>query len=157
MIRKKHILTIQLSASNNPISKITRWITRGEFGHVDIILPNDPEILIGAHVFGGIKKTRFKAADFSKIKRYEIEVSQKTISWVSKQLGRKYDISAIFGFIFKIPVREDTASICSEFAFDVLERSFNHQVKFQSSKISPRDLHLVLQVLEAKGCAKLIK
>lgn len=153
----KNTLTIQLSASNNPISKITRWITRGEFGHVDIILPNAPNTLIGAHVFGGIKKTTYNCSDFSKIKRYKIEVSQETILWVSKQLGRKYDISAIFGFIFKIPVREDTTSICSEFAFDVLEQSFNHQVKFQSSKISPRDLHLVLQVLEAKGCVKLLK
>jgi len=152
-------LTIQLSASNSIISRVTRWVIRGKFGHVDIILSNAPNILIGAHIFGGIKKTKFTENAFSKIKRYEIEVSQETINWVSEQIGRKYDLWAIFGFIFKIPVFENTASICSEFAFDVLEKSecFNHQVKFQSSKISPRDLNLVLQTLEATRCAKLLK
>jgi ABC-type phosphate/phosphonate transport system ATPase subunit len=149
-------LIIQLSAKNSIISKITTWITRGEFGHVDLVLPDG--VLIGAHVFGGIKKTIFKKTDFSKIKRYEIEVSQDTIDWVKLQDGRKYDMMAILGFIFKIPVLENRASICSEFAFDALEKSkcFNHPIDFQSSKISPRDLHLILQTVEAVGCAKLI-
>lgn len=151
-------ITIQLSASNKIISRITRWITRGEFGHVDIILPQSPNVLIGAHVLGGIKKTIFRKDDFSKIQRYEFEVSQDTINWIDAQLGRKYDLMAIAGFVLKIPLSENTASICSEFAFDVLEKSeaFSHYVDFQSSKISPRDLHLVLQVLEAVCCAKLV-
>jgi hypothetical protein len=155
---KKNTLTIQLSASNNIVSRITRWTTRGEFTHVDIILPNTPDVLIGAHVFGGIQKKTFIKNDFVNIKRYELEVSIKVINWVNNQLGKKYDLMAIAGFVFKIPANENTASICSEFVFDAIEQSncFNHKVKFQSSKISPRDLHLVLQTLEAVGCAKLV-
>lgn len=152
----KTTLTIQLSANNSIISKMIRWVTRGDFNHVEIVMPNS--ILIGAHLHGGIKKTIFNAKDFSKIKRYEIAVSQETINWVQKQQGRKYDLLAIAGFILKIPMHENTASICSEFAFEVLERAecFSHFVDFQSSKISPRDVHLILQVLEATGRAKLL-
>lgn len=154
-------ITIQLSAKNNIASRLTRWITRGEFAHVDIILPSElnvPGFLIGAHLFGGIQKTIFREKDFVKIKRYEVEVSNEVIDWVKGQLGKKYDVIAILGFIFKIPAVENTSSICSEFVFDALEQSdcFNHEVKFHSSKISPRDLHLILQVLESVGCAKLV-
>jgi hypothetical protein len=152
----KHTLTIQLSASNSIVSKMIKWVTRGDFNHADIVMPDG--VLIGAHLSGGIKKTIFNKKNFSKIKRYEIEVSQGTINWVKEQQGCEYDVLAIVGFILKIPMRENTASICSEFVFDVLEKAecFNHKVDFQSSKISPRDLHLVLQVLEATSCAKLI-
>lgn len=151
-------ITIQLSAKNNIGSRITRWVTRGEFAHVDIILPQSPLVLIGAHLFGGIQKKAFIKKNFANIKRYEIEVPAGTIDWVYAQQGRKYDLWAIFGFIFKIPIRETTASICSSFVFDVLEMSepFTHFVKFKSTEISPRDLHLVLQTLEATCCAKLL-
>lgn len=151
-------ITIQLSAKNNIASRLTAWATRGEFSHVDIILPKSPLILVGAHLSGGIQKKAFVKKDFVNTKRYEIEVSEKVIDWVNSQLGKKYDVRAILGFIFKIPANENTSSICSEFVFDALEQSncFRHSVKFHSSKISPRDLHLVLQVLEAVGCAKLL-
>lgn len=151
-------LIIQLSAKNNIASRLTKWATRGEFAHVDIILPSSPLVLIGAHLFGGIQKKPLIKKHFANIKRYEIEVPAGTIDWVYAQQGRKYDVLAIMGFIFNIPIRETTASICSSFVFDVLEMSepFSHYVKFKSSQISPRDLHLVLQVLEATGCAKLV-
>lgn len=152
----KRTLTIQLSASNSIVSKMIKWVTRGDFNHADIVMPDG--VLIGAHLSGGIKKTTFNKKNFSKIKRYEIEVSQETINWVQEQQGREYDVLAIVGFILKIPMSENTASMCSEFVFDVLEKAmcFDHKVDFQSSKISPRDLHLVLQALEATSCAKLI-
>lgn len=151
-------ITIQLSAKNNIASRLTRWITRGEFAHVDIILPSSPLVLVGAHLFGGIQRKAFIRKDFVNIKRYEVEVSDEVIDWVNGQLGKKYDVIAILGFIFKIPAVENTSSICSEFVFDALEQSdcFNHEVKFHSSKISPRDLHLILQTLEAVGCTKLV-
>lgn len=151
-------ITIQLSAKNNIASRLTRWITRGEFAHVDIILPSSPLVLIGTHLFGGIQKKAFIRKDFTNTKRYEVNVSDELIDWVNRQLGKKYDVMAILGFIFKIPAVENTSSICSEFVFDALEQSncFSHKVKFHSSKISPRDLHLILQVLEAVGCAKLV-
>lgn len=149
-------LIIQLSAKNKVFSRLIQWGTRGEFDHVDIVMSDGA--LIGAHLFGGIKKTKMKDINFFKTKRYEIEVSEGTIIWVKQQIGRKYDIMAILGFIFKIPVRETTASICSAFAFDVIEKSsaFYSNTDFNSAEISPRDLHLILKVLNATGCAKLI-
>jgi len=151
-------IIIQLSAKNNIVSRLTRWVTRGEFAHVDLILPASPLILVGAHVFGGIQKQVFNQKDFTKIKRYEVEVPDRVIDWVNKQIGKKYDIMAIVGFIFKLPALENTSSICSEFVIDALEQSrcFKQEIAFPSSKISPRDLHLILQILDSADCAKLL-
>ena len=150
-------LIIQLSANSTIISRLVQWVTRGEFAHVDIVLPRGA--LIGAYTFGGIKIVPFHLNNYSKLKRYEIKVDQHTIDWVGIQVGRKYDFMAILGFLLKLPPKENTASICSEFAMDVLmqSKSFKeHSIPFPSSKISPRDLHLILQVLVATGDAKLV-
>ena len=153
----KNKITIQLSTKRSFVSIIINWITRGKFSHVDIIFSDDPYFLYGAHLFGGIKRMPEKKQKFLRTKKYEIEISDKSIKWIKNQVGRKYDVMAIFGFILKIPIKENSASICSAFVFDALEKSdfFDHEIDYRSSEISPRDLHLILQVLEATGgCTK---
>lgn len=149
---------IQLSSKNNLVSRITKFITRGEFAHVDIIVPNFPYHYIGAHLLGGIQTTRISATRFHATKRYEVEVSNENAKWALEQVGRKYDIKAILGFLFKIPFRENRDLMCSAFVFDFLEQTpdFKHHIDFKSNKISPRDLHLILQIMEATGHAKKI-
>jgi len=153
----KNKITIQLSAKKNFVSWATNWITRGKFSHVDIILSDDPYFLYGAHLFGGIKRIPTSKPKFLRTKRYEIEISNHSIKWIKAQVGRKYDVMAIAGFILRIPIKENSASICSAFVFDALEKSdcFDHEIDYRSTEISPRDLHLILQVLEATGgCIK---
>lgn len=144
-------IQIQLSAKNRFFSKLTRWITRGNFGHVDIVLPNT--MLLGAHIFGGVKQIEYHVKNYSATRRFELCISNENYQTMLEKQGNSYDAKAIFGFIFKSKLLENPHKyICSEFAWkyairNAIGKKEDAILDFHGSKISPRDINLVCDVL----------
>jgi hypothetical protein len=147
-------IQIQLSSKRSFIAKAIRWLTRGEFNHVDIVMPGGK--LIGAFMGFGVREFYYDRAKYLHVKRYQLEVTPELVEWVYSQKGRKYDILAILAFIFRFKLKKNSPTICSELALDFLKKTVicnegEYGITFNSAKISPRDIHLILQTLESTG------
>jgi hypothetical protein len=144
-------IQIQLSAKNLFFSKATRWMTRGDFGHTDIVLPNG--MLLGAHILSGIKQISYNPKNYSKTRRFEFYISDEDYEIMLQKQGIGYDVKAILGFIFKSKLLESPHKlICSEFVWEYAIKKSEQKkqgvsLSFHGSKISPRDVNLICDVL----------
>jgi hypothetical protein len=115
----------QFSTSRGVGSWFIRWFTWSEFSHVDLVEPDG--WLLGARLFanhapsgkGGVQRRPPEYVKFTKTLRVCIEVTQTQYEtfWAEahRQIGKKYDWLAVFGFLFKKDWQNQDRWFCSEF------------------------------------------
>jgi hypothetical protein len=150
-------ITFQLSAKKALFSRLTRWQTRGDYGHIDIITDDKPGYLLGARMLKGISYIKYNKNDYSKTRRYKLTIDHNVFNKLHfAKIGTMYDYGAILGFLTKFNIDNPNALICSEFAFAVLNDcdQIKEKIAFKGSKISPRDMRLILDTLVSVGVAQ---
>lgn len=135
-------------------SKLVCFLTWSPFSHVEILI-NENEC-IGAVFDKGVRKYRLervlRKAEYWEI--HKVEASEKVIECAKAQLGKKYDVLGLFGFIFRNRRwQRDDKWFCSEFVAFCFEKAGYSLFKARPYKVSPRDL-LYSPLLKKKSSSK---
>ena len=135
-------MTLLFSTTRGPVSGLIRFFTWSDFSHVDAVLPDGT--LLGARA-GGVK---IRPADYlgsAKTARFHVDLTpeQEAAAWafLRNQIGKRYDFTAIIGFLFRRDWQRDGAWFCSELiaAACALAAKFP-LVRETKGRVTPRDL-----------------
>lgn len=107
---------IRFISNSDWVSSTIRRVTRSLWSHTEIIL--DDGSYLGAHYDGGVQIRPSNYCSPLREKRYSIrlpaEQVAQIISFAHSQVGKKYDISDIFGILFNRNWDNPSRWICSE-------------------------------------------
>lgn len=142
------MITLQFSTTHGFVSWFVRKFTWSDFSHVDAVM--DDGKLFGAQ-WDGVKAREWNYQKFSKTARFTIKVTpeQEAKFWefLALQKGKKYDKSAIFGFLVHRDWQEDDSWFCSELIAAALAYAGVLILTAAASRITPRDLVIILGTL----------
>lgn len=152
------LLSFQFSRQDDLGSLAIRTFEHGgEWSHVDAIMSDGS--LLGARndvvdgIPAGVRIRPSNYSNFAAYKRVHLEVTQAVAdayqAFLSTQIGKPYDQSAILAFIFNRDWREHDSWFCSELVAGALEsaQALPHKLAATANKITPGDLFLVLSAL----------
>lgn len=126
-------------------SDVIKWYTSSPFSHVEFYTPLG---FLGSQAPGGVRLRPFNYCTYNSVEFREYvlppEVDEALIAWVSSQIGKGYDWTAIIALPLHRNWRDPSDWYCSELvaaAFDhVGYPLFAHPAEV--SKITPRDVAL---------------
>ena len=160
-------LVFQFSSTNSLIDKIIRLRTDSDISHVDAVTDYN-EFLLGAQLsklpsFGafldasklvnasGVQVRPEDYETFTKIIRVAVPVTaeQNTAFWafLQSQLGKRYDVGAIFGLAFHRNWRDPSKWFCSELQAAALETAGVLKVATELNWVDPQTLLLLICAL----------
>jgi hypothetical protein len=140
-------IRLQFVGDNNIASRAISWFSAGNFSHVDAILPDNS--LLGARSNGGV---RVRPSGYGAFARRVVFIIPATptqegvwIKFLMEQVGKPYDMRAIWGFIFGRNWRETDSWICSELQAAALEAAqITPALYLAANKITPVSLALAV-------------
>lgn len=134
-------ITLQFVTEPDWMSRAIRWFTWSDFSHVDFVLPSGR--LLGAHVSSGVQIREPGYAAFTRVERRVVrDASPIVLDWACRQLGKPYDMAAIFGLVTRRPWRQPDRWFCSELVARAFEVGGRPVLLGDAWRISPRDLML---------------
>ncbi len=108
-------VTIQFVTEAGLFSFLIRWFTHSDYSHVDFVLADGR--LLGARSGGGVQIRAANYARFTHTLRVTIPTGQETAhdvyAYAHEQIGKPYDMKAIFGFMFYQHWEDEDAWFCS--------------------------------------------
>ena len=141
-------MTIKLlfSRSHQLGSYFIRWITWSDWSHVEFV--TDDGFVIGAVYPGGVMKYPL-ATRLAESSAYEYCTVvkgdyQKALDFLTKQIGKPYDVTAIFGILTHRDWEEDDRWFCSEMQTAAIKESNDgvcSPVRKVSWRVTPQDLY----------------
>lgn len=135
---------IYFCTNNTIYNKLVRLFTGFKYSHVVIV--KDGRI-IDSSFPKGVKEYSFNGF-LNNYKEYElitINFDDEVFNIAKKEIGKKYDLLAIFSFLFKRNWQEKDKWMCSELAAYCLCSAGYKLLKQRYNKISPKDLYYMLQ------------
>ena len=149
-------IVMQFAGSSSLTSRLIAWYDHGDFAHVDTVLPDGT--LLGARddVMDGCPAgVQIRPAGYQQgytIKRVSLPCTDAQqaayYSFVTAQIGKKYDETAIAAFMVGRDWRSPDSWFCSELCAAALEESgVVPALSAPCSKVAPDDLLLVLSAL----------
>jgi uncharacterized protein YycO len=146
MIEAPNTIAIRFVTSDDIISAIIREKTWCQYSHCEFLL--DDGTTLGAHAEGGVKIRPANYAVFTAIKiiRFPVTVEQKAgvLDSATAQIGKPYDMGAIFGIEIHRDWRNPKKWFCSELVTAALESGkVIKPIATNIDRIVPRD-NLVL-------------
>jgi hypothetical protein len=151
------LICLQFVGDNDIGSRLISWFSAGHLSHVDAVLPDGR--LLGARsdkVGGAPPGVRIRPPDYVHFARkvalsMPATDSQMTAfyDFLQRQIGRPYDMSAIWGFVFGRDWRETDSWICSELQAAALEAAgVVPQLYLAANKITPVSLALAVSAIK---------
>ena len=108
-------VTIQFVTEAGLAAFLIRWFTHSDYSHVDFVLADGR--LLGARSDRGVQIRPADYATFTHKLRVTIpigtEKAQNVYAYALEQIGKPYDMKAIFGFMFNQHWEDDDAWFCS--------------------------------------------
>lgn len=71
---------------------------------------------------------------------YQVNDPRKAIAWARTQIGKPYDMSAVFGLMFRSSWGDQGKWFCSELVANAISLAGGHQFPVSASRITPRDI-----------------
>lgn len=147
-------ITLQFCSFNSLIGQAIEWFTQGTVGHVDAVLPDGS--LLGAQyqddLGGQPSGVQIRSAGYGDLQgplRVSLAATDAQAdtfwSFLTAQLGKPYDITAILAFVRGRNWRRADAWFCSELIAAGLEHTgiFPAPLAAPANKITPAGLLLV--------------
>lgn len=141
-------ITLQFVANNSLGSRLIKWFDHGAYSHVDSVLEDGS--LLGARsgkidgIAAGVQvRSAYYVARYGFVKRVRLETSNEVAAsyyeFVRAQIGKPYDMTAIWGFVAGRDWMEDDAWFCSELVVAglVCSRLLPHKPSAPCNKIAP--------------------
>lgn len=140
------MIRLQFSTESGIESELIRTFGHGWCSHVDAVLPDNT--LLGARADGGVQIRQPGYKNFTRTQIVSIPIDDKPfLEFLHAQVGKPYDMTAIFAFAVDRDWREDDSWFCSELQAAALEKVwFQHKLSTVVNRITPPDLLLVLSV-----------
>ncbi|MBE0471771.1 MAG: hypothetical protein IBX55_19955 [Methyloprofundus sp.] len=131
------MIILQFTARRKIGSWLIRQFTWSDYSHVDIVLPDGR--LLGARLDGGVSIQ--PTGDFEKCLRVAVDAPDHVIDIALTQIGKHYDISAIFGIIFRRDWHKPKKWFCSELVAWAFEQAGTPLLRTENfNRVTPRDL-----------------
>ena len=132
------MLRIKLSSSKNPFSLGVRAFTRSNFSHVDLDLDNG--FYVGSQPGIGVVIHKEKCP-FEQF--FELDIpSDKVLEYAMSQVGKPYDYSGIYGFLFNRNWQHDDSWFCSELVAAAINKQ-EQMFKKDAFRVTPCDIRLL--------------
>jgi hypothetical protein len=139
-------------------SQAIEWFDHGQYSHVDSVMPDGS--LLGARddVYNGIPKgVQIRPSEYvaGKVTKRVLVPTTDPIAaayyaFVTSQIGKPYDETAIAAFVFGRNWNEADSWFCSELnSAGLVASGFVHPLSAPANKIAPDDLLLILSVFVA--------
>jgi hypothetical protein len=154
------MIRLQFSRQSGLISNAIAWFSAGHFSHVDAVLP-DGNLLGARHdrVGGkppGVQVRPQDYVEFSEKRLFFIpappEQARMFYDFLLAQVGKPYDIAAIWGFALDRDWRNPDSWICSELQAAALEQVGRVPRLFlAANKITPGALALVVTAIGGRA------
>ncbi len=135
------IYSLVFTSGEQPISRAVRWFTWSPYSHVAIINNETGEgweSITGS----GVRLTNLprvlRSADKHTI-RY-IDANSSLEDFLNKQIGKKYDYGAIFGFVFRKNWQAKDKWFCSELIAEAFSSVNNPILAKISWRVTPGNL-----------------
>jgi len=130
--------------SYSPGGILLRLFLFSQYNHIAIEFSGQ---VYDATSHGVVKQTREQF--FGRYKRVlEIEVTipkgQKAVTWLEKQLGKRYDYLAVIAFPFRRNWQKENRWFCSELVAEALILGGYKVRRVPSSRVTPRDVFHML-------------
>lgn len=110
-------VTLLFSTTSSPFSWLIRLLTWSRWSHVSVV---DGATIIQAHALHGVIRTPLAEAiandKESKLVRFKCNNPTAVIAAAASQIGKKYDWTALIGFMLRRDWQEDDSWFCSELA-----------------------------------------
>lgn len=137
-------MTVKLVFSRSPsiYSRIVRVATWSDYSHVDVAMPDGT--FIGAEIGRGV--TRFGQDALLRNCTHLNYVEAKGVNeaavyeFLLQQIGKPYDITAIFGMVMRRDWQEDDSWFCSELASAALLAGGLSVMRKRANRITPQNL-----------------
>lgn len=131
---------------NGIISRLIRLFSRGLYNHISIELDG---YIYEAHIHTGVHKVLVKEWDAKTVvNSTEIDLSTKrfkeTYLFLEKQVGKKYDLRGVLGFLFVAFKPRMGYFYCSELAIVALAKALGKKDRMNNALVSP---HLFWDIL----------
>lgn len=131
------MIILQFTARPKIGSWLIRKFTWSDYSHVDIVLPDGR--LLGARFEGGVSIK--PPNNFKKCVRFSVDAPEDVISAALTQVGKPYDIVAIFGIIVRRDWHKSKKWFCSELVAWSFEEAGNPLLRTENfNRVTPRDL-----------------
>ena len=129
-----------LASSHNIGSYIIRLFTFSKWSHVAIML-DEFNVIDSTAKYG----VRIQSMDYFKSRHFNLETIEvdlpnfdNALSFAYKQVGKKYDWSAIFGLIFQRNWQEADKWFCAELAEAICIAGGRQRFRDEVSRITPQ-------------------
>lgn len=133
------VVILEFSRNSGIISRAIRWFTGHEWSHVEFVTEDGK--YLGSRFFGGVQVRDKPAGD--ERRRVISDAPYTVVKYAKTQIGKKYDLFAIFGILTRRNWQKMNRWTCSElvaWSFLKANRPLLRSVKAWS--ISPRDLDM---------------
>lgn len=144
------MITLQFSSRRLIGSWLIRQFTWSNYSHVDIVLPDGR--LLGSRLFGGVSiqpPGRFKETIL-----VQVDAPYEVINAALTQVGKPYDLAAVFGIIIRRDWQSTDKWFCSELVAWSFEQAKCPLLRTENfNRVTPRDLLMspLLTNLDKKG------
>lgn len=149
------MITLLFCSFPSPVGKAIRWFTQGTVGHVDLMLPSGR--LLGAQYASGmgapsgvqIRPPRYGGMTNVTLVHLPPRLDDDEIyRFATEQIGKPYDLTAIWGFVAGRDWRDPRGWYCSELIAAALEDAqIIPRIETPISKITPQMLFFALSIL----------
>jgi hypothetical protein len=144
------VIRLQFCTEGGAVHWGIRQFTRAWCSHVDVVMPDGS--LLGAHNIGGVQIRPADYAKFTKVLRVDLpasdEVTEAFYAFVTAQVGKPYDRTAIAAFVTRRDWQSDDAWFCSELVLAGLVAAafFKFRLSIPANFCDPADLLLLCSV-----------
>lgn len=151
-------ITLQFSTTSSLLSRLVRLATWSTYSHVDYVIFDDELTktkegysLLGAQGDG----VKIRPANYEHFTCYERviltvtdEQYDKFIAFLTVQIGKKYDYTALFGILFHRDWQETDSWFCSELQAAALVYAGILSFKLKGNRVTPELLRVLVSVIE---------
>lgn len=132
-------LVLRFSAQNKPASLFIRFFRWIPCSHVEAVLSGNRTL--GARVIGGVKIR--EAGTYSWVREVTLEVPDALWAEALSMQGWKYDLIALFAFLFRVKMQKSKWETCVEMWAELLKKYKIIEVP-DTRTIDPFTLYLIL-------------
>lgn len=150
------MIKLSFVLGNALTSRMIAWFSSGHFSHVDAVLPDGRLLGARSDKADGVSGVRIRRVGYEKWERQVVftipstlEQSQKFYDFLSGEVGKPYDHTAIWGFMFNRAWRDTDAWYCSELVMHGLEvAGVIDKLYLAANKITPVAAALVCSAIK---------
>jgi uncharacterized protein YycO len=137
---------LRFMTTSSPVSSLIRFFTWSNYSHVEFVLKDGR--LLGSHLDGGVQardpnySTNITDVAYGYVD-CPIEVTEKVLRFAYKQIGKPYDLPALFGLVGRRDWKRDNSWFCSELIAEAFDKAgYPLIMREPTNRITPANIYM---------------